>query len=393
MNVTGDLFAARFGELRKTHFLRRLLFLSLLLMPTFVRAGRDTGADFLKIPIGAGPAGVGQAYTALSEGIDALNWNPAGLSRPLSNFDSPLLGASLSHQDQLQENNLDHVGLVLPSSRANRPTFGIDLIRLSYADQETRDENRQKTGSLNASDMAFGLALAQNFGQFQLGGQLKLIRQELAGVQAQGYAIDAGALVQPENSRLGLGFAMRNLGPRMKFIDEEFDLPLTLSAGLSYRVMGPVILAADLHYKPHQKQTVAAFGGQMAMSRAISLRAGYLTALAESVQNRQKSETERGTIGGLSGIAGGIGLRLDKVIIDYAITPFGELGNTQMLTLSTWFGGAKKTPARDNNVIFDETPAEKPAEQTDGTTEKKTDKERPVLILPLENAPYWDGLN
>ena len=42
-------------------------------------AGR-TSADFLLIGVGARAAGMGGAYTAVSEGAPASYWNPAGLS-------------------------------------------------------------------------------------------------------------------------------------------------------------------------------------------------------------------------------------------------------------------------------------------------------------------------
>src|SRR5262245_28362455 len=64
----------------KWHF-RRLgpLFL-LLLWPWSLHAGSGTGAAaFLDIPVGAGPAALGSAYTGLATDAYAPVWNPAGL--------------------------------------------------------------------------------------------------------------------------------------------------------------------------------------------------------------------------------------------------------------------------------------------------------------------------
>ena len=43
-------------------------------------AGGST-VSFLKIPVGAREVGMGQAFTALASGANAVFWNPAGLSR------------------------------------------------------------------------------------------------------------------------------------------------------------------------------------------------------------------------------------------------------------------------------------------------------------------------
>src|SRR5215510_11818075 len=47
-------------------------------VPAWAGAGTE-GASFLDIPVGAGPAALGSAYTALATNAYAPVWNPAGL--------------------------------------------------------------------------------------------------------------------------------------------------------------------------------------------------------------------------------------------------------------------------------------------------------------------------
>ncbi len=351
---------------------------AIFLAPVFpllsvARAGVDTSADFLKIPIGAEPAGLGQAYTALAHGINALNWNPAGIVnlRGATQLPHPTLGLSLSHQDQFSETNLDHLGAIIPS-RSGASSWGLDLIHLSYTDQDRYDDQRNKTGSLSASDLALGAAYAHNFGRMQMGTQLKVIRQELAGHEADGFAVDLGFLSATPINRMSLGMSVRNLGPQMKFVDEQYALPLTLSVGTAYRLSNPIVLLADVHHKPYSHQTELALGTQLFATNNVMLRAGYLAQLATSITNNQTSETNRGNLANVSGLTGGLGLQFRQFSLDYAITPFGELGNTQMLTLSTWFGPERKE--EKISEVFD------------------VPNDRVILILPMKEESYWDHL-
>src|SRR5712691_5696517 len=47
-------------------------------VPAWASSGTE-GASFLDIPVGAGPAALGSAYTALATNAYAPVWNPAGL--------------------------------------------------------------------------------------------------------------------------------------------------------------------------------------------------------------------------------------------------------------------------------------------------------------------------
>lgn len=360
---------------------RRVLALALAasLIASTVHAGAKTSADFLKIPVGAHGAGLGQAYTALTAGVDALNWNPAGLAATPAFVTNPTVGMSLTHQQHLVDTNLDHLGLVLPSRPGRQTAIGFNIIRLSYGTQEQRTADRQKVGSFNAADLALGVVAARRMGDVLIGGQVKLIQQKYAGASANGFALDLGLQAPGPIDRMTFGASVRNLGPEMKFIEESYRLPLTLSVGTAYRVTGPLSLLVDLHARPHQDQMNLSAGAEFAAARSVQLRAGYLARLAEAVPNSQQDETERGSFGGLYGLTAGLGLRFGQFAMDYAITPFGELGNAQTLTLASWFGGdAFAVQGRALDV-----------EAADGPS---VGSDRSILILPLDHERWWNDL-
>ncbi|MBV9079785.1 MAG: PorV/PorQ family protein [Elusimicrobia bacterium] len=366
-------------EERKPAMVRWLLSVLVLAFALPVSAGLRTGGDFLKIPIGAEGASLGQAYTASSEGVDALNWNPAGLSSVPAYLDNPSVGLSLSHQEYLVDNNLDHFGMVLAPDAVRRTAVGLNVVRLSYGTQERRTTDRQRIGTFDSYDLSVGLSAARRISGFSLGGQFKLIREQLAGFSAIGYAVDMGVQGPGPFNRMTFGLAVQNLGPRMVFVQESFQLPLTISGGMSYKVTGPLSVLMDVRSRPYQNQLTVDTGVEFNASKTVALRAGYLQKISEAVRNSQASETNRGNMFGMAGLAAGLGMHFKQISLDYAITPFGELGNAQTLTISTWFGtGRKAVPVRDLEDVE--------------SSETNTEDDGQRLILPLEHERWWDDM-
>ena len=80
-----------------TTILRRCVAFSFVVFSTSAaHAGTGSSADFLKIPIGAQGAGLGQAYTANTQGVDSISWNPAGMAITPSYFGRSAVGLTLT---------------------------------------------------------------------------------------------------------------------------------------------------------------------------------------------------------------------------------------------------------------------------------------------------------
>src|ERR1041385_427816 len=88
----------------------RLFFILIFLMPSLpLHAFTGTeGASFLELPVGARPAAMGSAYSALAEDAYAPTWNPAGLAF----LDSPQLGAM--HMLYLESSSYEFGSFGLP---------------------------------------------------------------------------------------------------------------------------------------------------------------------------------------------------------------------------------------------------------------------------------------
>ena len=64
-----------------------------------------TAAQFLKIGVGPRAIGMGGAYTALADDINAMYWNPAGLSRMNSKE------AFFNHVDWIMDVKMENAGV------------------------------------------------------------------------------------------------------------------------------------------------------------------------------------------------------------------------------------------------------------------------------------------
>src|ERR1035437_9388035 len=99
--------------------MQRVLRYVFLALAIFVLSGKaqassgTEGASFLDIPVGAGPAALGSAYTALATNAYAPTWNPAGLAR-LSGTE-----VAAQHLSYLESMNYEYLSFVHPLKPAD----------------------------------------------------------------------------------------------------------------------------------------------------------------------------------------------------------------------------------------------------------------------------------
>ena len=66
--------------MKKKNILLCLIFLVLFSSAVCADNGLPVSFLFLKLPVGAAAAGMGEAYSSIAEGAYAMHWNPACLS-------------------------------------------------------------------------------------------------------------------------------------------------------------------------------------------------------------------------------------------------------------------------------------------------------------------------
>lgn len=293
-------------------------------------SGDDAGtaaAQVLKLGAGARAAGMGDAFTAVADDASAVYWNPGGLAW------SKKHSVSLMHAMLVEDISYDWLGYVQPLGAG---TFGAGLQRLSYGSLAGTDATGLETSGFSPAETAVTLSYGIGSGDFGFGGSLKYISGKIKR-SASAFAADLGvnyhtspesgpSMEDADYSRFSFGFALRNLGGKIKYVSAADPLPLTFKAGAAYKPEAEWTVAADAEL-PYDNSLVLGLGGEYGRrlegGLKVSARAGYNT--------RTKD------LGGLSGITLGAGGNYDNISVDYAFIPFGDLGTAHKISLSIDF--------------------------------------------------------
>jgi outer membrane protein OmpA-like peptidoglycan-associated protein len=296
-----------------------------------------TGADFLKIGIGARPAAMGSAYLALADDADAPQWNPAGLAA----LDMPEV--SLMHLAYFGDVNYEYIGAAMPWHGQG---LGLGFSWLNVAPFNSTGDPNAVLGS--AADYSISAAYALNLGpQLQAGLTARMLVSQLAGYSSYGGAVDAGATFRPFGRGLALAVVAQNLGGESGFDGTSDPLPISLKVGAAYslydRSQQPWLnLAVDAD-KSLQSRYQFKAGLELWIFESLALRGGYQ--FSEGGQDLTNSDPNLP-----ANFTAGLGLKLGPAAVDYALVPMGELGVTHRLSVSWRFGYTPDTVPREQLV-------------------------------------------
>jgi hypothetical protein len=333
-------------------------------------------AQFLKIGIGARGIGMAGAQTAVTDEVDSIYWNPAGLVNVKDRQ------ASLMDYIWFQDINYQTAEY---AQNTKYGVFGAMINYLSMDSIQKRDNIGTPEGDFNPNDMAITVSYAKEVKNIPVGANLKYISSKIDDVSANAVALDLGAQYKYDD-RLGFGFVMQNLGTKMKYLSKSEKLPFTVKAGAVYDMPikdKTVKLALDLD-APIDDQIYFAFGAEYKIKGLIKDELQLIPRIGYN--------TNTNDLNGTKNINLGTGFEYKGYRLDYAWSPYGELGDSHQISLLVKFDEAglfikKKNVEQVNNESSQQEDADKQAKQlAKEEAAKKKAEEKAAKKLAKEEA-------
>ena len=279
------------------------------------------GVTFLKLGIGARPAGMGEAFTAMGKDVHALYWNPAGLG----GFDVPV--SAVSHAEWFQGMRLSSALLSVPLGQNEALAFGIAGFYVTGIERRTGPTENPE-GRFDVYDLIGTTGYARKIGDAWLGVAMKLLYERLDTDQAVSGAMDVGAFLPLQQSPWSFGCVLQHLGFPAAMGGRAPAMPVVAKFGASYRLEEWWNASADFGYQIIDRRFVAHLGIEGLVEEVLVLRAGYAVGLPE--------------LGALAGLRVGTGFRIGGTQVDYAFTPYGDLGAVHRISLVNPLGRSEE---------------------------------------------------
>jgi len=239
------------------------------------------GFTFLKIPASARIAGMGNAYIAVADNVDAIFVNPAGITEAgnyafhLSNtkwlVNSNLYtGALTMHLGLGNYLGLSFVGLVPEQTLERSPT--------------SSDPNGLTGRNIKMYDYAFGLTYAvKMFDRLSLGIKANYVNETIMDQSVSKLLFDFGSLYNTGFETIRIAMGLRNFGSDAQYPDRIlFNMPIVFDMGVAGEIYGQdkdsnirVTLSGESSFYIDFEQRYQ-IGTEIWLMNTFALRGGYL---------------------------------------------------------------------------------------------------------------------
>ncbi|MDZ7820643.1 MAG: PorV/PorQ family protein [Candidatus Marinimicrobia bacterium] len=289
------------------------------------------------------------AYTA---GVDAIYWNPAGLSE----FEGRVDGL-FSADNYIAGISNNFFGLAF--NTGNSGVLAISMKAMSFGEipLTTVDDMDGESGATYSPTFSvMGLSYSRKLtDRINVGLTGKLIYESVPRASATAFAVDFGLQYKDlvEIKGLSLGLAIRNIGTNMQYggtallnnatvegetYDDYFyhptssdQLPASMEMGLSYKA-GDMLMLSTTYQNSNTETDYLRVGTELNFADIGFVRAGYAFQLKDA-------EAELG--GSVFGLTLGAGMKFQvsstNVNVDYVFRPAQHFGNQNLICLGIGF--------------------------------------------------------
>ena len=293
--------------------MRTAVAISLLVVAALVTsnaAAADPGSvgfNFLKVSPGARNAAMGDVGTSIATNLYGVYFNPAATART----EHPVVG--FMHHEGIFDTRREFIG-ASGVMLGGVVTAGFDYFKVGSLEERT-GPTEEPIGVFDAQDMMAFAGYARQFSpKMSAGFTAKYAAEKIESRTADAFLFDAGmqfALIE----KTTIGVAVRHIGSKPKFGDDEIELPLTVSGGASVDVN--YLIAAVEVSAPKESDVRVNMGLEKRFGKMVALRAGYKIGYDEE------------------DFAAGVGFKKSIWEIDYAFVPYKSgLGSAHRFALT-----------------------------------------------------------
>ena len=171
-----------------------------------------SGAQELRIPVGAASIATGGSTVALGDGLRNVYWNPASLAG------TDQSEGMVSYSSYIGETKVNYGGISTHLGSQGQIGLTVKILNIGDIIVTTEDAPEGTGEVLNPNFGVFGITYARRMtDRVHLGFTGAYVSEKVADVSASGLAMDLGVQYDTGWRGLRFGFAMKNIGPSMRF--------------------------------------------------------------------------------------------------------------------------------------------------------------------------------
>lgn len=315
-------------KIRITRFLA-VLFCTIMLGGSATAGGYST-FDFLRLPMSARAAALGNTFLTIRNDPVMLFTNPGALST----IEGPT--ASLGFLKHLMDVNAGYA--VYAQEYENLGWVSAGITYVNYGSFDETDKFGNLTGeTFGASDMALSLGYGNRIDNLHYGAAVKVVYSYIEEYSASGLALDAGVSYHIPDQKIVIAASVLHFGTQLSsYGTDTEDLPLDVRLGVGKKLEHlPLNIMLNFHKLNEDTDSFFArfenfsLGGEFDLSDSFKARVGYY--------NEMRRELKIGSTAKLAGFSGGFGLLVAGYMVDYAYTSLGEIGAMHRFAITTSF--------------------------------------------------------
>ena len=332
-------------------FMSLVLIAALLVGAAFAgdvdRSGTTSGVH-VQIPVGGRSLGMGGSDIAYTTGVDAIFWNPAGLSDIKGRVDGIFSSAKI-----IADISTNYFALGF-NTGANG-VIAVSMKSLGFGDipiTTVQDMDGESGATFSPTFSVIGASYARKLtDRISVGLTGKLVYESIPRASATALAFDFGLQYKDlmDVKGLGLGLSIRNIGTNMTYngtamlltareetetYDDFFSimtssdqLPTTMEMGLTYKPTDMILLSA-VYQNSNAETDYLKVGTELNFAGIGFVRAGY---------NFQLNKAGADLGYSVYGLTLGAGVKFDvgttKLAVDYVFRPGQFLGTENLICL------------------------------------------------------------